>query len=299
MSPLAWGVLTALLVLATGVATGPRQLRRGGAATRRRVLVLASSGARGDRRVPGLPPAVAAVVDRAMVPGDPIQLARAWAATLVLAPAVGVYVGGPVTALLAAMSVVMAPVVVARVRDARRVALADRSLPAFLDAVGRALRAGASLRHAVRGAGDAVSSTPLGPGAAQLAVALDGGTPLVDALMAFAGPTPSPVRRLTVDALALAADVGGAPAALVDRVAETARERAAVIREARALATQARASALVIVAAPAAFALLVIAADPRIAAFAATPVGVGCVVAGLLCDAAGAWWMARLVGRVG
>jgi tight adherence protein B len=79
-------------------------------------------------------------------------------------------------------------------------------------------------------------------------------------------------------------------------VAATLRERRAVEREATALATQARSSALVIVLAPLAFAALSSLGDPRAGAFlVGTPTGLACLTAGLALDGLGAWWMHRIV----
>lgn len=299
MSPMAAGVLTAALVLA--VLGGARDGRRRRAATtaRRRLTAAAPAVGRSSWSRPG--PPIPAALNRAAA--DLVGTASAealvvrWLAAVVVAPAGALLVGGPVPATLAALVVTAGPALAVRLRRAGRPARADRALPQLLDAVARAVRAGASLRHALLDGAEAVAGTALATEAATVARALHGGAPLAEALAALAGPDPAPVRRLAVAALGLADEVGGAPAALVERVGATARERTAVAREARALAAQARASAVVIVVAPAAFALLGAAADPRIAAFLGTPSGVACVTAGLGCDAVGAWWMSRLVGR--
>jgi tight adherence protein B len=95
--------------------------------------------------------------------------------------------------------------------------------------------------------------------------------------------------------LTVALEAGGAPARAVDGVASTLRERAEVDREMRALATQARASAVVITVAPLAFATLGVVGDERTAHFLLrTPAGLGCLAAGVALDAVGAWWMARI-----
>jgi tight adherence protein B len=300
VSPVAAGALTTVLVGAVLGTALDAHGRRAAPAARRRLTDLApaggASGRRPNRRV-AVPASLGRLADDLAPTGSADALVHRWLVAVVVGPAAALLIGGPGLAVPAAVVLVAGPVVAARVRRARRPARADRLLPGFLDAVARSVRSGASLRHALLDAADAVAGTALAPEAAALARALGDGVPLADALAAFGGPGPSPVRRLTVDALGLADEVGGAPAVLVDRVADTARERAAVAREARALAAQARASAVVIVVAPAAFAVLGAAADPRIAAFVTTPAGVACVAAGLACDAVGAWWMSRLVGR--
>ncbi len=100
-------------------------------------------------------------------------------------------------------------------------------------------------------------------------------------------------------ALVLAADAGGAVAVVLDGVGETVRDRIAVEREVGALSSQARASAALLVVAPVVFSVLAATADRRVASvLVASPVGWACVAGGLLLDALGAWWMARLIGRV-
>ena len=68
-----------------------------------------------------------------------------------------------------------------------------------------------------------------------------------------------------------------------------------ILSELRALSSQARLSALVLAAAPVAFALLSAAADPRTTTFLFVD-GAGrlCLVAGFTLDLGGAVWMARI-----
>ena len=96
----------------------------------------------------------------------------------------------------------------------------------------------------------------------------------------------------------LGLEAGGPIARAAERAAATVRERAAVEREARALATQATTSAAVVACAPLAFALLAATVDPRVGAvLIGTPLGWMCLVGGVLLDAGGALWMALLVRR--
>ena len=77
------------------------------------------------------------------------------------------------------------------------------------------------------------------------------------------------------------------------------RDRAALAREVRALSSQARASAALMVIAPVLFLLLASVADARLPrVLFATPAGVACLVAGAALDASGAWWMTVLTRRV-
>ena len=109
----------------------------------------------------------------------------------------------------------------------------------------------------------------------------------------------NPTRTLLADALAISAATGGSQLRAVDAVIDAERERAALRREVRALASQAQTSAVVLVVLPVGFAVAVAAVDPRVRAFyLGSALGVGCLVVGCLLDAAGAWLMYRLVRGV-
>lgn len=185
----------------------------------------------------------------------------------------------------------------------------------WLDAAARSVRSGASLRQALAEAAGAVEGSPLADDAHVLSGRLRSGAPLDVALADFArvpaasrSATPQVAardrgergtRRLVASSLSLVANVGGAPVAALDGLAATVRDRVALRGEVVSLATQARASAVVIGLAPVAFAAVAVSTDARVATFLlASPGGWACLGAGLVLDAAGAWWMARLVGRV-
>jgi tight adherence protein B len=143
-------------------------------------------------------------------------------------------------------------------------------------------------------AGSAIDP-PLGPELAAVARAAAHGLPLTEALDGWTAAHDDPGTRLAATALALATAVGSAPARAIDGVAATLRERLDLAAERRALATQARTSALVLSLAPLAFAALLVSADSAAADFLlGTPAGLVCLVAGVALDAAGMWWMVRL-----
>src|SRR5690606_2841281 len=96
----------------------------------------------------------------------------------------------------------------------------------------------------------------------------------------------------------LGARAGGEVARAVDGVAASLRERREVRGELVALATQARTSAMLLVVAPLGFAGLMSTVEPGAIRFLlGTPLGLLCLAAGLALDAAGGWWMQRIVGR--
>jgi Flp pilus assembly protein TadB len=171
----------------------------------------------------------------------------------------------------------------------------DAQLPEALERTASALRAGVSLVGALEAAA-AASPAPLGDELAQLMASVDNGRSLAAALDEWSERATTPPVRLAATALALGAEAGGAVARAVDGVAATLRDRRTVAAEASALATQARASAALIAAAPLAFSALVSAADPGAAAMLfTTPVGLLCLAGGLALNTAGVLWMARIV----
>lgn len=221
----------------------------------------------------------------------------AWAA-VVGSTALGAVVGGPGLAVVALVGTASVPVVVVVLGRGRRGRLVDRQLPGALDRLGRALRAGTSLRSAF---GEVATGSPP-PLAAELArvdAELGAGEPLAAVLVRWGGRCPTPGVRLLVAAATLGHEAGGAQARAIDGVAATLRERHAVQREARALASQARASAAVVVLAPVGFAAFSAAADPEVLAFLlGTAPGLVCLVLALGLDVAAAVWMARITGSI-
>ncbi len=169
-----------------------------------------------------------------------------------------------------------------------------RQLPEALDAVATALRGGASLPAAVQSA--AAIGTPLGPELRTISESVASGRPLDEALDRWATDAGDTATGLAAAALTVAARVGGPGARAVDGAAASLRDRLDADAEAASLATQGRASALVLTIAPVAFALLLSGVDPRAGHFLlGTPAGWVCVAVGVGLDAFGAWWMGRLV----
>jgi len=196
--------------------------------------------------------------------------------------------------------------VVARVSDVRGalVALAHPPDPlagttdmvVFLDAVGRGLRSGAGVHAAVRSAAPQVGVHA--SGLAGLVGSLDAGVPLSLALDRWRGDRPAPEVSLAAAVLGFGLATGGSVARAVDGAAATLRERLAIAGETRVLATQARASAVVVGGAPVAFTSLVVLADPRVAGVLfGSWLGAACLVVGAILEVACVAWMRRLVGR--
>jgi tight adherence protein B len=201
---------------------------------------------------------------------------------------------GP-TATIALTAAALAVLVYQRAH-ARTSARRDRAtqLPPALETLATSLRTGASLPTALQEAG-ATLDPPLGPELAAVARAAARGRPVAEVLDEWSAQHDDPGTRLTATALVLSTVVGSTPARTLDSVAATLRERLDLAAERRTLGTQARASALVLALAPAAFATLLIMGDTPAAHFLlGTPAGWTCLVIGISFDAAGACWMSRL-----
>jgi len=174
---------------------------------------------------------------------------------------------------------------------------ADADLIAFLDALARASRSGASPGQAFDEARAGVPE-PLGLDLDRVLARAAAGDALGRALGAWPVP-PRSGASLTRAVLRIGLEAGGDLARAVEEVAATLRHRVAGRQETKALAAQARLSATVVALAPLAFTLLAGATDPAILRFLlATPAGWACLCGGLGLDAAGALWMRRITASV-
>lgn len=220
-----------------------------------------------------------------------------WAA--VAAVALAAAAGGVALAVVLGIAMLAIPPVVRRLATRRSADRRDAQLPQALERLASGVRSGSSLTHAFAAVAQSTPE-PLGCELRSTAVEVEHGAGLGAALDRWsARPDSGSEVCLAAAALGLAADGGGEVARSVDRVAATLRERRELRAEVRALATQARASAGVLAAAPLAFTALVSSIEPAVTTFLLTsPVGLACLAAGLGLDALGAAWMARILRSV-
>lgn len=201
---------------------------------------------------------------------------------------------GPLVLVAGALAAIAGAVAQSRHRRSEGQRLRRVQLPAALERLATALRAGSSVPAALAEVGAAMPR-PIGPELAALGHEARSGRAVVQVLDGWSARHDDAGTRLAATALALATAVGGAPGHAVDGVAATLRERVDLADERRALASQARMSALVLAVAPVGFAVLLGAADGAAAAFLlGTPAGWVCLGAGVALDGLGAWWMTRL-----
>jgi tight adherence protein B len=211
--------------------------------------------------------------------------------------------------VLAVVAIVMAPIgsiavggaaaaglVVAR-RRPRRAVFARADLVGAVETMAATLRSGASVHQAVERAGSAAPGA-VGTGLRAVALQTRQGMRLDLALSEWAAGLPANAAAVA-HALDLAAASGAGHAAALDAVADALRSRERLRREVRALAGQARASAMVLVALPVVFAAGAALTAPGVSRFLLrSPGGWACLASGVGLDAVGAWWMARQISAV-
>jgi tight adherence protein B len=227
---------------------------------------------------------------------DPTHL---WARARWAAPAGAVLLGvavSPVAALVTATAIAGAVRILRPVARGRRLDRRDRQLPAALERLASAVRAGSALAPGFVEVA-ASAPEPLGGELRAAAAEVQHGATMVEVTERWVARTgASPAVRLSAAALSLGAETGGEVARSLDRVAATLRERSELQAEVRSLATQAQASAVVLAVAPVAFTGLISGIEPGMVRFlVGTPAGLLCLVVGVGLEALGAAWMARIV----
>ncbi|HEY8338551.1 MAG TPA: type II secretion system F family protein [Egibacteraceae bacterium] len=152
-----------------------------------------------------------------------------------------------------------------------------------------ALAAGASPGAALAAAAGDEAASPLREVARHVRL----GRPLADVAGTVA--TGHPAADLLVRALAIAERSGGAASVAVDQVARALRDAAALERLLRVRTAQARGTAVVLAAVPAAGWLLLVGLDRAVLAFYATVWGAASAAAAVGLAGLGWWWSRRIV----
>jgi tight adherence protein B len=175
---------------------------------------------------------------------------------------------------------------------------AERQLPAVAAALARSVRSGGSLLDAV----EEVRTTVVAPGTAlaadleELCASARRGSRVDDALARWGERSGDPGVALVVAACRFGHAQGGDLAAALDGAAVALLDQLETADQARALASQARTSAAVLVSLPVLGALGFSLLDPAVArTLLATPTGVTCLVVGLALEGTGAWVLSRMV----
>lgn len=174
----------------------------------------------------------------------------------------------------------------------------DRALPSFASDLARSVRTGATLRAALSEvAGTADPS--LRPALAAVLGRVERGHALDDALAEWARSAGSPALDLIVGACRFGDAHGGDLARALDGAGAACLDTLELADETRALTSQARTSALVLLALPPVGTAVFAAADPSVATvLLATPAGWVCLSLGLALEAVGlgvSSWLVRTV----
>ncbi len=175
--------------------------------------------------------------------------------------------------------------------------LLDQQLPALAATLARSVHSGANLTTALEDAA-ASSPQPSAQAMSSLRAAIGRGVAPDLALQEWAGTECHAGVALLVTAVRLGQEHGGDLGVALDAVSASLLDRVEVADEARALASQARSSAAVLVALPPFGALCFCLLDPAVAAtLFTTPLGWSCLLIGGGLDVAGAWVLRRMVDR--
>ena len=171
----------------------------------------------------------------------------------------------------------------------------DEQLADAVGAIAAALRAGMSVPQCL-GYTAAETPAPLGPALQRLVDEIEVGTPVGEAVRAWADVVDTDDARLLAAALELHRRSGGDLPVVLDQVGATIRDRVAAAREVRALTAQARLSGLILGLLPVGFfAFLWLTSRRDIEGALGTPVGIGSVVLGLAMEGVAFLWIRRLL----
>jgi Flp pilus assembly protein TadB len=207
----------------------------------------------------------------------------------------GLVLGGAVFAMLVGSTLAGGIRLALRINRHRAEEHLTRAVPDSLEAIARSARAGSSVVQALAEL-ERHDPSPADRLLAEVARRVDHGDSLADALQRIVAAHPAPAVRLAAAALVVGHETGAPPAKAVEGVAATLRDRAALDREARAHASQARASAVVLLVAPLVFSAFTVTADPRVGDFLFRSwMGWVCLGVGTTLELLGALWMRSIM----
>lgn len=189
----------------------------------------------------------------------------------------------------------VAPGLWLRVREARRVRAFSDTLPDTLHVVASALRSGFSLPQALAAAHENATQ-PMASELGRSLAAARIGAPLEDELEHIASRMRSEDWRWAVMAIRIQRSVGGNLAEVLMTTARTLRERAAVVRQVRALSAEGRLSAYVLISLPLVLAaVLLLLRREYLEPLWTTPLGLAMVIVAAVGMVVGWFWMRKLV----
>lgn len=171
----------------------------------------------------------------------------------------------------------------------------DAGVPALVEGIAASLRAGSGLAQAISDGADAAGG-PVSADGRLIARRLRSGESLGDSLRWWERRRPGPDMGIVVALAEVGTHLGGPLADTFDEVSVALRDRRTVEAESAALATQAKASAMLLSALPVGALAVVGLADPRVVDFLLrSGAGAACLVVGGVLEMVGIVWMNALV----
>jgi tight adherence protein B len=245
---------------------------------------------------PGFEERLQALIDHAGWPMRASEFLALQAVSAIMAGLIGIGLLGNwlIAALMFAVGL-MAPRLVLNRRARQREAEFLEQLPDTLQLLSASLRAGASLLQAI----DTVTKEASPPTSTEFArVITEGrlGRPIEEALEAMATRVGGEDFRWVVMAINIQRQVGGNLAAVLETVANTLRERAALRRQVKVLTAEGRLSGIILFVLPILLAGYLALVNPSyIGTLFSSWVGEGLIVVALVLMAVGGLWMRKLI----
>jgi tight adherence protein B len=229
-------------------------------------------------------------------PGLGVSSARWLPAVRPIAAAVVAWpIAGGVGSATGLAAAVLVPRLIERRRAARRAEALDEQLSDAVASIAAGLRAGMSVLTALANAATDVGE-PLASFLRAVVARADLGVPMSGSLARFSQDVGTPGARLVATALALHHRDGGDGPGVLDRLADTLRQRADGEREIRSLTAQARLSGTILGLLPIAFFLfLVMTSREDLATAYRTPAGAVAIVAGVCMQGTAFLWIRHLL----
>ena len=250
-----------------------------------------------DTMIERLPARMRSYSYEADIDNDHVVALVLWCAAAPVIMVVGFVVGGLIAAGVCLLGLVVVPAGLAVRWSDRRAERLVAALPDAVEAVGRSLRTGASLRLAMA---EAVQEAP--PVVAQelrrVLDAVELGTPLARALEAWARRQPRAEVRIVAATFALAAENESGTTQALEGVSQTLRNRMTLRSEVQGLTAQAATSMQALVLLPIGLLVVDVAGDGGALRYLTTaPMGQVCLMLGVGLNLAGWTWMRLLIQR--
>jgi len=244
-----------------------------------------------------LPGPLQAFAHRADLGDEHIRAFALWIVAIPVATSLSWIAAGRSIAACVALAGVGIPVALAMRWSGRRARRLVAALPDAVDAIGRSLRSGSTLRHALAEAAD---DTPpvVASELRSVLSAVDKGAPFVGTLGSWARREPRAEVRIVAAALALASENESGTTQALEGVSQTLRDRHALRGEIQGLTAQAATSMQALVLLPVAFLVIDALGDGGALRYlTTTPIGRLCLVSGVGLDVAGWTWMRAVIRR--